>query len=222
MRPIRMRPIRILITGFGPFPGAAINPSATLARTLARMRRFRRDDIIITHHIFDVRWKTIASDLDAQLARLQPDILLMFGVATRTPWLRVETRAHDMRTMLWPDQVGARPVRRKADAPHGVSRDTGSFPARLVSAARQSGMQTKLSHDAGRYLCNELFWQALNHPRAKSGAMLASFIHIPLPKSQRNSKYGGPAAPDQLSRAGMEILIRLMVEHRARRMRAHL
>jgi pyrrolidone-carboxylate peptidase len=31
--------VRVLITGFGPFPGAPFNPSAALAKALARRRR---------------------------------------------------------------------------------------------------------------------------------------------------------------------------------------
>lgn len=205
-------PQRILITGFGPFPGVKINPSAALARDLAHMRRFKRKDVIIHHHILNVRWNTIERELNDQITRHQPDILLMFGLATRTKWLRVEARAHKRRTMLWPDKSGERPLPRKDSLPRDVMSKAGSFPARLVIAARRSGMNARLSHNAGRYLCNEAFWQALNHPRARSGAMLAAFIHIPPPNRQNSAK---------LQRASVAILIRLIIEHRAR-MPAHL
>lgn len=220
MNPVT-NPLRILVTGFRPFPGAKNNPSATLARALARQRRFQREDIVIHHHIFDVRWNSVARDLADQIARHRPDILLMFGVATRTKWLRIETRAHDRRTLLWPDATGARRSAHRNSSPDGTpciagsrktgAKSAGSFSARLVTSARNSGIDARLSHDAGSYLCNELFWQALNHPHARSGAMLAAFVHIPLSSRQHGAK---------IRKAGAAILLRLVIEHRGRNVRA--
>ena len=42
----------ILITGFGPFPGAPVNPTTALARHLARLRRPGLADVRLVGHVF--------------------------------------------------------------------------------------------------------------------------------------------------------------------------
>jgi len=44
--------MRVLLIGFGPFPGAPRNPSALLAKALARRRRPAFGDIVRASHIF--------------------------------------------------------------------------------------------------------------------------------------------------------------------------
>ena len=100
--------LRILITGFGPFPGAPFNPTMPLVGRLARLRRPALNDVAIATHIFDVAYATIDRELPKLLATHRPHALLMFGLATRTPYLRIETRARDAVTTIWPDLDGRR------------------------------------------------------------------------------------------------------------------
>ena len=44
--------LRILITGFGPFPGAPYNPTQPLVARLLRLRRPALDDVELSGHIF--------------------------------------------------------------------------------------------------------------------------------------------------------------------------
>ena len=48
--------LRILITGFGPFPGAPFNPTMPLVKRLTRLRRPALDDVELTGHIFPVTY----------------------------------------------------------------------------------------------------------------------------------------------------------------------
>ena len=100
----------------------------------------------------------------------------MFGLAARTPYVRIETRARNAQSILFPDVTGFQPDER-AIAP-GKPPSYGRAPfARLLGAARGSRVPTRLSRDAGRYLCNYVYWRALEASR--SGTPLAQFIHIP-------------------------------------------
>src|SRR5882762_1354278 len=100
--------LRILITGFGPFPGAPYNPTQPLVARLLRLRRPALSDVELTGHIFPVTYKAVDHQLPDLLAKRQPHALLMFGLATRTPYVRIETRARNAVTMLWPDADHAR------------------------------------------------------------------------------------------------------------------
>ena len=88
--------MRVLITGFGPFPGAPFNPSAALAKALARRRRPALADIERIVHMFATTYASVDRDLPKLFAQ-KPDVVLMFGVAGRRRQLRIETqigRAH--------------------------------------------------------------------------------------------------------------------------------
>ncbi|MBV8697175.1 MAG: pyroglutamyl-peptidase I, partial [Bradyrhizobium sp.] len=52
------RKLRVLITGFGPFPGAPHNPTMPLVKRLVQLRRPAFDDVELTSHIFHVTYRT--------------------------------------------------------------------------------------------------------------------------------------------------------------------
>src|ERR1700710_402579 len=95
--------LRILITGFGPFPGAPHNPTMPLVARLLRLRRPAFSEGELSGHIFPVTYKAVERGLPRLLAEPPPHALLMFGLASRTPHGRIETRARNAGTRLWPD-----------------------------------------------------------------------------------------------------------------------
>ena len=96
-------PLTVLITGFGPFPGAPFNPTAALAQRLAARRRPAFADIKRVAHLFETSYAAVERELPVLLRRVRPDVVLLFGVATRTKYLRVEMRARNARSPLFPD-----------------------------------------------------------------------------------------------------------------------
>src|SRR6185312_490720 len=112
-------PPTILITGFGPFPGAPFNPTTPLVQRLARLRRPGLSDVRLIGHVFDTRYAAVDRELPELIARHRPDALLMFGVATRRKRLSIETRARNALALL-PD-VGSASLGRHALAPGRAS-----------------------------------------------------------------------------------------------------
>src|SRR5580704_17136361 len=66
--------LTILLTGFGRFPGSPVNPSALIARRLARRRRTALAPTRRLAHVFATRYDAVDRDLPALLARERPDI----------------------------------------------------------------------------------------------------------------------------------------------------
>src|ERR1700680_3265072 len=99
----------VLITGFGPFPGAPFNPTGPLAQRLGTRRRPALADVKRIAHVFRTSYAAIDADLPLLVARHRPDVLLMFGLAARTPYLRIETRARNAVSNLAPDVAGHMP-----------------------------------------------------------------------------------------------------------------
>ena len=77
--------LRILITGFGPFPGAPFNPTMPLVKRLTQLRRPAFADVELIGHIFQVTYATVDRELPELIAQHRPHALLMFGLAARTP-----------------------------------------------------------------------------------------------------------------------------------------
>jgi len=170
--------LRILVTGFGPFPGAPYNPTQPLVARLMRLRRPAFTDVEISSHIFPVTYKAVDREVPIALAQHKPHALLMFGLAGRTGYVRVETRARNAVTMLWPDAAQTRA--RKGSITDGANAQRfGPHTAKLLRAATGSGLDARASRDAGSYLCNYLSWRAIEVVNADSGPRLAAFIHIP-------------------------------------------
>jgi pyroglutamyl-peptidase len=202
--------LRILITGFGPFPGAPFNPTEPLVARLLRLRRPAFSDVERSGHIFPVTYTAVDRELPGLLARHRPQALLMFGLATRTPHVRIETRARNAVTTLWPDADRAR-ARKGSIAGGADARTFGPHTARLLRAAIGTGIDARASRDAGSYLCNYLSWRAIEACTDK-GPCLSAFVHVPLLARGTESRRKG-AAPritlEELVDAGEAMLLEL-------------
>lgn len=171
-----MKAVRVLLTGFGPFPGAPFNPSAALVKALARRRRPALAALERSTHVFATTYASVDRELPKLFAD-RPDIVLMFGVAGRRRRICIETRARNAITVLFPDASGYRP-HRGVIARGGPATLVGKAPfAMLRAAARTRTRTVSISRDAGRYLCNYAYWRALEHGNERRP--LIQFIHIP-------------------------------------------
>src|SRR3712207_4154896 len=132
------RPLRLLVTGFGPFPGIPKNPSEVAARTLDRDPRWRRVGIEVESLALSTTYAAVATELLPALARSRPDALLMIGVAGRARDMRVETRGLNRASILLPDAAKVRPARLALDhAP--LARLSRAKPQRQVVTLRRHG-----------------------------------------------------------------------------------
>ncbi len=200
----RMAPT-ILITGFGPFPGAPFNPTGPLVSKLARKRLAGTK---IVTHIFETSYAAVDRDLPKLLKRHRPDAVLMFGLATRARIVRIETRAQNALAQL-PDAAGQTPRRAAIAAGRPAAAPMAVPSQRLLRAVRKAGVRARLSRDAGHYLCNYLCWHATEAATRKNGPHLAAFVHVPLVNEKPGKKGGTKTRKltlDDLIRAGEAVL----------------
>jgi pyroglutamyl-peptidase len=201
--------LRILITGFGPFPGAPYNPTPPLVQRLVALRRPAFSEIERIGHVFPVSYRSVDRQLPQLLTDHRPDAILMFGLASRTPYLRVETRARNAVTMLWPDAEHAR-VRKGAILTGSDALAFGPHTAKLLRAAAGTGIDARGSRNAGSYLCNYLSFRAIEATRNDGGPRLAAFIHVPLVPRDGAPRGRGAITADQLVDAGAAMLLELV------------
>ena len=202
---------RILITGFEPCPGAHYNPTQPLVKRLMRLRRPALADVALSSHIFPVTYSAVDRQLPELLTQYRPQALLMFGLAARTSWVRVETRARNAVTMLWPDADHAR-VRKGSIASGADAAMFGPHTTKLLRAALNAGIDARTSRNAGSYLCNYLSWRAIEATRSDHGPRLAAFVHVPLIGRDGGSPHKGTAriTLDELVDAGEAMLLEMV------------
>jgi pyroglutamyl-peptidase len=192
--------LRILITGFGPFPGAPFNPTQPLVARLLRLRRPAFSDVELIGHIFHVTYATVDRELPALIAQHRPHALLMFGLADRTAHVRVETRARNAVTTLVSDADRNR-ARKGSIKTCSDALMFGPHTARLLRAAVDTGIDARASRDAGSYLCNYLSWRAIEAVNAGDGPRVAAFVHVPLLARDGTSRRKG--ATDRITLEGL-------------------
>jgi pyroglutamyl-peptidase len=203
--------LRILITGFGPFPGEPYNPTQALVMRLLRLRRPAFSDVELSGHIFPVTYKAVDRELPQALAKHRPQALLMFGLAGRTAHVRVETRARNAVTLLWPDAAQTR-VRKGSIGSGPDAMKFGPHTLRLLRAALGTGIDARSSRNAGNYLCNYLSWRAIEAVGTNDHLHLASFVHIPPIGRGNSARHKGNLriTPEELVDAGEAMLLELV------------
>ncbi len=188
---------RVLITGFGPFPGFADNPSAWLVETLAKRQEW--PGLKLDARVLPTAWEDVAR-IPRLFETLQPHAMIHFGVSERGQAFAIERSAHN-RVARQPDARGTMPETRTIRA-GGRMRFHAPFPATALAAhLRRSGFAARTSRSAGTYLCNFLYYHALEWACRQLSAPPVIFVHIPPWTRTR-----GPFSRESLLSGGVETL----------------
>jgi pyroglutamyl-peptidase len=175
-------------------------------RAFARIRRPALDGVSIAAYVFPTRYGSVDRALPRLLKKHRPDAVLMFGLATRSRTIRIETQARN-RISFHPDAGGYTrgPGTIEVEAPRTLPVRAGT--AGLLRAALKADLPARLSKSAGQYLCNYLLWQATRAAEAPRGPKLAAFIHVP-PLSERVTMQRLMASSEAILQAAVSSLRR--------------
>ena len=166
-------PRTVLLTGFGPFGTVEQNPSQTLALALNGLKF---DGWRCHTMVLDVSYRRAIQQLLARVEELKPACVIMTGVARSATALRVERQAVNCASSIHADidgEVGHnRPL--EVDLPTDLIRqsiwDIDTSMAHVLAA----GFPIYDSMDAGGYVCNASYFQALGELNVP-----VVFVHVP-------------------------------------------
>lgn len=205
---------RVLLTGFEPFGGEAINPSWEAVRAL-------QGEVIAGHRIevlcLPVVFGAALAPLRAALRRQRPALVIAVGLAASRSALSVERIAINVDDARIADNAGAQPV----DQPV-VQGGPAAYFARLpVKAIRQAwleaGLPAEVSQSAGTFVCNHVFYVLL-HALRRRPAVRAGFIHVPpLPEQ---APAGVQGMPLRQVIEGLQLAVDASLAHRHADLRA--
>lgn len=164
----------LLVTGFEPFGTVQRNPSADIVAALHGAVLAGRP---VHGTVLPVSLARAGALLDGWIERLRPAAILLLGVDERATELKLECAASNVLDFRIPDNDGWQP-------PGGPILETApatlatSLPVRAIERAlAAAGIPHQRSQDAGRYLCNYVFFRT----RALHPHLVAGFVHLPLP-----------------------------------------
>jgi pyroglutamyl-peptidase len=187
------RPV-ILLTGFGAFPGIPDNLSARFVPQLAERaaRRYRAHHVV--SDVLATEWTAAPRRLAELYARHAPKLALHFGVSSAATGFVIETIAINGCAPS-PDAAGCLPPASLIE-PHGAASVPTGLPAEaIVRDLSSHGIPATVSADAGQYLCNTVFYRALQHAAAAPGRTpITGFIHLPASFARSGTAPSGPPA----------------------------
>jgi pyroglutamyl-peptidase len=164
----------VLLTGFEPFNGAAINPAWEAVRLLDG---WSGDGFRVEVRELPCVFGRAAEALCALVDEVRPDIAIAVGQAGGRPEISVERIAINVDDARILDNAGQQPV----DVPiveDGPAAYFTNLPIKaMVAAMREQGLKAGVSQTAGTFVCNHVFYALMHHVRGQ--AVKAGFIHVP-------------------------------------------
>jgi len=166
-----VRSPKVYITGFGPFGNIEDNPSDALRKALVNS-----DGIAVPLEGSEtLEVSQVGVDKYSKGNKVsENDIVIHLGVASSSDRILLESRAVNNMAFPIPDVHGRTPT-------GCILKDTDEFlytslpVAELACSMRDNGYKCDISYDAGKYLCNYLYFKSL--ARIKSRRVL--FVHVP-------------------------------------------
>lgn len=169
--------IRLLVTGFEPFPGAPVNPTAHLIRHFQDNPPASLAPVESRFAVLPVDYARTVPALEEAVAGFEPDVAVHFGLSGRAAGFRLERLARNEIASGVPDNAGTRP--QASVIREGGDHVASSLPLdRIASALEAEGHTVEWSDDAGGYLCNYVFYHSSAGLCRGVRARLSGFVHV--------------------------------------------
>lgn len=180
---------KLLLTGFDPFGGEAVNPSWEIAR---RLDGETVGGYQVVARRLPVVWGKAVAEITAQIEAVQPDLIISLGQSGR-PEMSPERVGINVSDGTAADNAGVL----KTDEPIAADGPVGYWsrlPVKAMAAAmRAVGVPAKVSNSAGTYLCNHVMYGTLHYLAQAGSCTPAGFIHVPgLPEQAAPRSKGEP------------------------------
>ncbi|MBM3608777.1 MAG: pyroglutamyl-peptidase I [Alphaproteobacteria bacterium] len=195
--------MRILLTGFGGFPGAAVNPTQAIVCAIARTPALRRAGLDIRAAVLPVEYARVEAELARLLAQTRPDAVLHLGLAGRRKSMSIETRARNRMNIIHPDAAGRFAPALRLTLAGGEGRAARYDALAIRRAMRATRVPAALSIDAGDYLCNQALWITLGQFSGPAG-----FIHVPSPMRLTRPRDVDRSSADKGKRPALSLMVR--------------
>ena len=168
--------MKILLTGFEPFGGSDLNPSAMVVEALAADPPPNVDLVTAVLAV-------VGEEAGDRLVRIaedeRPDAIVMLGEATGRAGVTIEQVAINLRDYGMNDNAGNRVSNQPVVDAAPDAYFTTLPVEELVQAIRAIGVPAARSLSAGAFLCNEISYRVLHAEAIAKRRTPAGFVHLP-------------------------------------------
>jgi len=200
---------QVLLTGFEPFGGEALNSSAEVAREL-------HGATLARHHLTSVLLPCVfgaaLKELKLQLKLVAPAIVICLGQAGNRAAITPERVALNLDDARIADNAGQQPLDRPVvkGAPAAYF---STLPIKaIVHELRAAGIPAALSATAGSFVCNHVFYGLLHRLARHAPTVRGGFIH--LPRLPEQAAPGEPSMTLETMTRGIRLAVEAAVTYR--------
>jgi len=183
------------ITGFKKFHGVSENPTETIVRNLTeyiQKKGLPKGLVIGSCTILETAgqgalvplYQTLQSAVTAKESESSSSnrvICLHFGVNSGAARFAIERQAVNEATFRCPDEMGWKPQKVPivpSDGAISRTRETTLPVEEITKALAKKGYDVMTSDDAGRFVCNYVYYHSLRF--AEQNGIKSLFVHVPL------------------------------------------
>jgi pyroglutamyl-peptidase len=197
---------QILFTGFEPFGGSAVNPSILACRKLDG-KEIEGYKIVVEE--MPLRYKEIKGIIEEYVDKHKPSAIVCTGQGGG-PHLNLERVAINLADARAAYNCGTKPTDEKLE--DGPAAFFTTLPVKeLHKKLREEKIPAELSHSAGTFGCNQLFYHLMSLVHRKKFGIQAGFIHVPLLPEQAYDKRSASMSLELTAR-GLEVVAEELVK----------
>lgn len=201
---------KVLVTGFDPFAGDGINPSQAIVAALNGKRIARHR---IVGAILPTEFARSLGRLEKLIHTHRPVLVLAVGQAGGREGISLERVAINLIDARIADNAGDQPVDVAvvADGPNAYF---ATLPIKaMLARLRAAGITASISHTAGTFVCNQVFYglahiAATQHPSMRSG-----FIHVPYLPEQAIAHPDAPGMSFETMLGAIRLCVETAIEN---------
>lgn len=202
--------MKILVTGFDPFGGEAVNPAFEAVKQLPNA--IAGAEVIKLE--LPTAFKRSAQVLEQAIKEHMPNAVLCVGQAGGRAKMTVEKVAINLGEARIPDNDDDQPI----DEPLISDGETAYFSTLPIKAMvwqmNQGGIPAGVSYSAGTYVCNSIMYHALYLAQKEFQGLRAGFIHVPFaPEQVVDKTLVTPSMSLSDIAKGLELSIQAMVQY---------
>ena len=176
--------MKILVTAFDPFGGAAVNPAQLAVEQLPDTIGGHTIVKSVVPTIFGASAEQVIGLMDA----LSPDAVVCIGQAGGREAITPERVAINIMDATIADNAGVIP-KDVTIVPDGPAAYFSTLNVKaMVAAVNAAGIPGKLSNTASTFVCNQLLYRCLHHAALHMPHCRCGFIHVPYIPAQTADK----------------------------------
>ncbi|MBR56863.1 MAG: hypothetical protein CMH54_02270 [Myxococcales bacterium] len=169
----------LYLTGFGAFPGVDRNLTGEVASHFNN-RKFGK--LTVVSDVLPVSYERSAAQVEEGIREHNPRIIVEMGLVALDSVLRLETWAVNEMTGRLPDCDGFQPREVPIDENKEFKSiyQTSMNVGPVLEEYRRSGFPGRISCNAGRYVCNSVYYRTLAQLAESNSKTPAVFLHLPM------------------------------------------